>query len=217
MCRSETPAARRKPGDGRRDSDDTSVCLGPHRRPVGRRAVLATVATAAVGALAGCTGDESPESPPEPATVSAGMQCDVCGMVIADHPGPNGELFYANQQPGDHENPARFDSLRGCLFPYYFEHDTLGWEAVALYVTDYSTVDYTLSTADGETYISSHTAPGSFTDGREAFYVVGSGIQGAMGPDFISFSSRGDADAFATDHGGNVLSFDEIAPETLQR
>lgn len=195
--------------------DDSCGCTlsGPH--PVTRRTVLVTGAAVTAGVLAGCMGDRQPDESPEPVALSAGDQCDVCGMVIADHPGPNGELFYAEESPAGHDNPARFDSLRGCLFPYYFEHERLDWDAIALYVTDYSTVEYTLSTEGDQTFISSHTEPGSFTDGRAAFYVVGSDVRGAMGSDFVPFSAREDADAFATDHGGDVLAFDEITPDTL--
>lgn len=155
--------------------------------------------------------------PPDPVALSTAAQCDACGMVVGDHPGPNGEIFYREERPATHDNPARFDSLRGCLFPYYFEHERLGWEAVAVYVTDYSTVDYTLSSEGDRTFVSSHTGAGSFTDARAASYVVGSGVHGAMGEDLVPFSARADAESFATDHGGEVLGFDDVSPETLKR
>ena len=138
-------------------------------------------------------------------------------MVVGDHPGPNGEIFYREERPATHDNPARFDSLRGCLFPYYFEHERLGWEAVAVYVTDYSTVDYTLTSEGDRTFVSSHTDAASFTDARTAQYVVGSDVHGAMGADLFPFSARADAEAFAATYGGDVLGFDDVSPATLER
>jgi copper chaperone NosL len=179
-----------------------------------RRQVLFAGGTVLAASLAGCSGDTD-ESPPEPVTLAAGLTCDVCGMVVADHPGPIGEIFYADTSPSGHDNPARFDSLRGCLFPYYFEHERNDWMATAVYVTDYSKVDATVADRDGDTFISSHTGATSFTDATEAVFVVGSGVQGAMGPDIIPFGQAAEADDFVADQGGEVLSFDEITPATL--
>jgi copper chaperone NosL len=181
-----------------------------------RRRVLLAGGTVLAASLAGCAGDGD-EAPPAPVALTAGMDCEVCGMVVANHPGPNGEIFYADNTPADHDNPARFDSLRGCLFPYYFEHERKDWTATAVYVTDYSAVDYEVTERKGDTFISSHTGADSFTDATEATYVVGSGVQGAMGPDFISFGEGTDADEFVADHGGEVLAFDEVTPATLSR
>ena len=167
--------------------------------------------------LAGCTGAPKLSARPDPVALSAGAQCDACGMVVADHPGPIGEVFYAGERPSNHGNPARFDSLRGCLFPYHFEHERLGWEATAVYVTDYSTVDYTLTNEGGRTFASSHTDVASFTNARTAFYVVGSDVHGAMGEEFFPFAARPVAETFAAEHGGDVLGFEDISPATLGR
>ncbi|MEF8843063.1 MAG: nitrous oxide reductase accessory protein NosL [Haloarculaceae archaeon] len=209
---SDRPAFRpgMQVGDARHGRHETSTPDG-----VLRRSVLAGGALLAAS-FAGCSGAPQSSEPPDPVTLSSGTQCDVCGMVVGDHPGPNGEIFYDSERPETHGNPARFDSLRGCLFPYYFQHERLDWGAVAVYVTDYSTVDYALSREDGRTFISSHTDAASFTDARSALYVVGSGVHGAMGEDLLPFSVRADADAFAADHGGDVLAFEEITPETLE-
>jgi nitrous oxide reductase accessory protein NosL len=138
-------------------------------------------------------------------------------MVVTENPGPTGEIFYRDGRPPSHEGPARFDSLRGCLFPYYFEHERRNWEALAVYVTDYSTVDYSLTTEGSKTFVSRHADAESFTDAREAYFVVGAGVFGAMGEDLLPFSGRDDARAFADEHGGRVLAFDEVTPELLSR
>ena len=204
-----------RPGDG------FDGPAGPHRprwRPGGGRSILRVGGIAAATVLAGCLGDgKSGGEVPSPTAIEAGAQCDVCGMVIANHPGPNGQLFYRDHRPKTHENPAWFDSLKACFFPYYFEKDRLDWTIAVGYVTDYSAVDYDLQDSGDETYISSHTEPASFADATAVSYVVGSDIAGAMGPDFIPFSAASDADAFAAEHGGQVLAFDDIDPELLGR
>ena len=193
--------------------------MSPHRCPghpeparAGRREVLkAGGALASVG-LAGCLGERSggPTAAPDPVALSGGLQCDVCGMVIGKHPGPNGQIFYREQRPEGHDNPARFDSLKQCLLPYRLEHERLDWTASAVYVTDYSAVEYSLQTEGGETYISSHVEPGSFAPAEELVYVVESDVQGAMGPDFVPFSSRSDAESFAAEQGGELVEYGEI-------
>jgi len=145
-----------------------------------------------------------------PVSLSGGLQCDVCGMVIEKHPGPNGQIFYEDERPEGHDNPARFDSLKQCLFPYRLEHEQLGWTALAVYATDYSSVEYTLQTEGGTTYISSHVEPASFGLAEDLLYVVGSDVQGAMGPDFVPFSARSDAEAFAGENGGDLVEYGEI-------
>lgn len=182
-----------------------------------RRSVLGGIGISATAFLAGCLGGEQSQQqpPPDPIALSGGKQCDVCGMVIGDHAGANGQVFYSEQSPESHENPARFDSLKACMFPYYFQHKRRDWEALALYVTDYSVVDYTVTSRDDQKYISSHTTADAFANAEELNYVVESRVHGAMGADFIPFSARADAETFTEDYGGRTVHFDDITPELL--
>jgi NosL. len=61
--------------------------------------------------------------------------CDVCGIVVADHPEPSAGRFYAENRPVGHANPAQFDSTREA-FRFDFER---GWAREALCVTNYAT------------------------------------------------------------------------------
>ena len=167
------------------------------------------------GALAGCGGSGS-SSTPDPVSLGERKQCDVCGMVIEDHPGPNGQTFYKNHSPEGHDNPARFDALTE-LFTYHFEKTSLGWEVAAMYVTDYSGVDFTVDEQDGTKYISSFVVPDTFAPASDLVYVINSPVQGAMGPDLIPFSAETDATAFAKTHGGQVISYDEIDQATVAK
>lgn len=186
-------------------------CDGDH--PVARRTVLAAGGTVAAAALAGCGLFDS--EGPAPVAITSSAQCDVCEMVISKHPGPNGQIFYADESPRGHDNPAWFDSLKKCFFPYKIEHERRGWSIAAMYVTDYSSVDYEVTTSGGTTYVSSHTAPESFAPARDLHYVVESDAQGAMGPDFFPFSVQDDAGAFAGEYGGRIVQFGDIGSDLV--
>lgn len=172
-----------------------------------RRDLLRVGGLAAGLTFAGCLGGAAA---PEAVALSDGLQCDVCGMIIEKHPGPNGQLFYQDESPRDHGNPARFDSLKHCFFPYRLEHEQRGWTETAAYVTDYSAVDYTLQSEGEATLISSHPEAAAFAPASKLTYVVGSDIQGAMGPDFIPFSNRADAESIAADYGGDLVAYTDI-------
>lgn len=184
-----------------------------------RRALEGVAAALSLGATTGCLGrlgSASPATRPEPVDLSGGKQDDHGGMVIGMHGGPNGQIFYAENEPEGHDNPAWFHTLAYGLFPYYFLHRRRGWDAQAVYVTDYSSVDFDLTEGEGGTHISSPTSPESFGDAREATYVMESGVLGGMGADFLPFSEEGDAESFVASHGGRTVGFDQITPELLE-
>jgi copper chaperone NosL len=186
-----------------------------------RRAFLAAGATTAAVSLAGCLGgddgDDEPTGPkPDPIDLSGGKVDDQGGMIIGEHFGPNGQLFYVDNSPEGHDNPAWFHTLSVGLFPYYLAHEREGWTARAIYVTDYSTVDYELTTVEGQTYISTHTAADTFGDAESMSYVADSGVHGGMGKELIPFSAEDDAASFVETHGGRRLAFDDVDSEFLQ-
>lgn len=181
---------------------------------VTRREVLGGVGAAAAASVAGCLGGGGEGDTPEPVTLTTEDQCEVCGMVIPNHPGPSTEIFYRDEQPSGHDNPARFDSTWEA-FQYDFERQDRGWERAAFYVTDYSSVDYTLSQDGDSTLISTHTEAEAFVDATEVTFVANSEVKGAMGRDLIGFSARADADSFSDEHGGTLLSFGDVTRETV--
>ncbi|ELY56072.1 NosL family protein [Natronococcus amylolyticus DSM 10524] len=179
-----------------------------------RRRVLVgagTIATAAAVGLAGCLGDgeATTEESAEPIALDGGATCDACGMVIEEHYGPAGQLFYADGGPESSDGPARFDSLTE-LVTVYEERRTRGDELRAAFATDYSSVDYRLEEREGVQYISTHVAADTFVDATELVYVVDSRVKGAMGEEFVPFSDREEASAFADEHGGEVSAWEEL-------
>lgn len=181
-----------------------------------RRHVLSGIAGLGATALAGCldgTGTATP-APPGAVTISDEATCDVCGMVISKHPGPTAQVFYADTQPNGHSNPARFDSTWEA-FKFDFERDD--WTRQSFYVTDYSSVEYQITTDQGQKLISRHVGADTFADATGVTFVAASSVVGTMGEDLLGFSSRDDAESFRADHGGDVVTFDEVTPTLISQ
>ena len=170
-----------------------------------RRGLLGGMGAGALLGLSGCLGAETPD----PVGLTDSDACDVCGMIIPHHPGPSAEVFYRNKDPSGHDNPARFDSTWEA-FEYDFQRRDQGWSRAAFYVTDYSTVDYEVSTDGGQTLISTHPEAEAFADATDVAFVVASSVEGAMGRDLIAFSAESDARAFSDEYGGELARFGEV-------
>lgn len=184
-----------------------------------RRSVLKGVGTAAtigIGGIAGCLGDEAsaPTEPPAPVALDEGKACDACGMIIADHGGPNGQVFYAGDNPPGRDGPAWYDSLSELVTDRAAAVDR-GHEPVATYVTDYAAVEYEITEAGDDRVISSHVAAESFVDWDDAVYAVETGVIGAMGPDLIPFADRAAAESFVETEGGRVVEPDTVTVDLV--
>lgn len=203
----ERGTTRGKREESVRDVGSTPRCHGGVRR----RAVLAGVATVTAGGLAGCLGEDDAEpTVPDPVDLDGGRTCDVCGMVIADHYGPNAQAFYEGY-PADRDGPAWYDSVTEMLSDRDAVASRVG-DPIAAYVTDYSAVAYDVVSRDEDRYLSSHVAADAFVDVTEASFVIDSGVLGAMGADLIPFSDGDDAAAFVETHGGEVVSDEAVSP-----
>lgn len=189
---------------------------GPVDRTVSRRRLLAAGVSLAALGLAGCAGDGRQTGTSTPTGLGGGKQCEVCGMIIEEHPGPSATTFFADQSPENHQGAAWFDSVRE-RFVYVRGKENQGWKPTATYVTDYSTVDYEVSEAGDTLLVSRHVAPVSFVEARDVTYVAGSAVQGAMGPELLPFSARGEAVTFRDEYGGWLVAHDEVDRETLRK
>jgi nitrous oxide reductase accessory protein NosL len=174
-----------------------------------RTFVRGTAGLVCAGALTGCLGGGGDE-PPEPVDLSGEKPDDQGGMVIGDHGGPNGQVFYAENSPDGHDGPAWFHTLVFGLFPYHFERLNRGWEAEAVYVTDYSVVDQEPFETDGVLTMPSPTSPDTFADATELTYVAESEVMGGMGPALHPFSEEDEARDFADEHEGRTVTFGDI-------
>jgi len=146
--------------------------------------------------LAGCGKSDETTPPLPPVAIESGDECHVCGMIIANFPGPKGEAFVRGR-----ETPLKFCSTRD-LFSYLLQPDSMTI-VTQVYVHDMSAADW------------KHPVESAFVDARSAWYVAGVSLKSAMGPTLMSFKSREDAQAFSEKHGGRLLRFEDITLEIV--
>jgi nitrous oxide reductase accessory protein NosL len=157
------------------------------------------VAVSAV-VLSGCLGGTGTDH--EPVGLDDGSTCDACGMVIQDHPGPVAQTFYEGDFPEGRDGPAKFCSVSDMYKYHYEEVADRDISIAAQFVTDYSSVDYTVNE---DSYISSHPEREAFAHTDDVLYAVGTGVLGAMGPAIVPFSSTDEAGQFAEERDGETL------------
>ena len=189
------------------------------QRSVSRRHTVHAIGTGVAIGLAGCLGG-SRDSDPEPVDLSGQKTDYQGGMVIGDHGGPNGQVFYADARPEPRQGPAEdsedtahlawFHTLAHGLFPYHFDMVADGAEATAIYVTDYSLVDWKIPDGTERKKMPAPTAPETFADATGLTYAVETDVMGGMGPELLPFSDDGEAETFADNHGGRTLEYDDI-------
>ncbi len=147
--------------------------------------------------LTGCS-ESDPEALAAPLPIEDGDSCHVCGMLIQDFPGPKGEAFLKGQ-----ETPSKFCStLELFTFLKQPENETRLSHA---YVHDIGKTTWV------------QPADEAFIRASEAWYVVGHERRGAMGHTLASFAERGEAEAFRDDHGGRLVTYEEIDLDLLGR
>ncbi|WP_210644724.1 nitrous oxide reductase accessory protein NosL [Pseudomonas sp. Tri1] len=145
-------------------------------------------------ALVAC--DKAPSPPASKAALAfhPSDECHVCGMVINDFPGPKGAAVAA-----------------GSVKKFCSPAEMLGWwlqpenhrDDVKLYVHD-------MGYSHWDTPDDAH-----LIDARTAYFVIGSGLKGAMGVVLASFSDAQAAEKLARDTGGRVLRLEDIDQQLL--
>ncbi|MFD2231146.1 nitrous oxide reductase accessory protein NosL [Alkalimarinus sediminis] len=147
--------------------------------------------------LTACSNEEATEQTNNtPVAIESGDECHLCGMVIAEFPGPKGELF-----EGRKSHVRKFCSTRD-LMSWYLQPENRP-NTKEIYVHDMSRSDWN-SPSDEH-----------MINAREAWFVAGSSMKGAMGPTLASFAQKDAAEKFVTKHGGTVLEFKAITMEIL--
>lgn len=128
-----------------------------------------------------------------PTEIDPQTTCSLDGMLLADYPGPKGQIRYAGEA-----KPVFFcDTVE--LF-----HALLQPEQVktveAVFVQDMGQADW-------------DNPRGHWIDAKTAFYVHGSKRTGSMGPTIAAFAQQADAAKFVSTYGGKVVSYGEVRPE----
>lgn len=149
---------------------------------------------AAASTLAGCDrGTTSATPAPTPDEVLAEATGYYCGMLLADHEGPKGQVHLA-----DRDAPLWFSSVRDTLAFLRLPEEPR--EITAVYVNDMARAQ---NWAQPE--------PGAWVEAREAWFVLGSDRAGGMGaPEAIPFSREDAARDFVAQHGGRLARLAEI-------
>lgn len=120
--------------------------------------------------------------------------CALDGMLLADFPGPKGQIQYEKGDPDFFCDT--FELLSIYLRPEQQKR------IAAVFTQDMAKADWT-------------TPAGNWIDARSAYYVFGSDMQGSMGPTAASFARAEDAQAFARQHGGKVVRLADITLEMV--
>lgn len=126
-----------------------------------------------------------------PVHIHNGQECDLCGMIISQFPGPKGQLFTRGN-----DQPLAFCSTRD-LFAYALQPEHKH-RVQGVFVQDVATADWEAM------------ASAEYINAKSAFYVIGHSQLGAMGPTLAAFAERTAAEHFAHQYGGEVKAYQDI-------
>jgi copper chaperone NosL len=164
-----------------------------NRFPAPRR--FSAMLLLAAGLLGGCADKASTSAALTPVEIERGTACALDGMLLADYPGPKGQIHYA-----DKATPDFFCDTTELL------STLLGGEQVRAvriaYVQDMAKADWS-------------QPQGYWIDAKAAFYVVGGKRHGSMGPTIASFAEDADAQRFTKEYGGKVLRFADLKADMV--
>ncbi len=156
-----------------------------------KRLLSLSLLALAVSACSGPPGKSDPVSL-DPAD---GVYCALDGMILAEHPGPKGQIRYAD---GSVDYYCDTVELVSTLLQPEQARSISG-----AYVQDMAQADWS-------------KPKGHWIDAKTAFYVEGAKLHGSMGPTFATFAQRADADRFASQQGGKVHAFNDITPQMVK-
>jgi copper chaperone NosL len=141
-------------------------------------------------AVGACSKDEADAVPP-PRALASDATGHYCGMLLAEHPGPKGQILLKSK-----DSPVWFSSVRDTLTFLALPEEPK--DVAAIYVSDM---------AKAPTW---EDAGNNWVLAEKAFFVVDSDRQGGMGgAEAVPFSTEAAAQAFIHDHRGRVVGFDE--------
>ena len=146
--------------------------------------------------LFGCSDAPQEQMLKQAVAIESADECHLCGMIVANFPGPKGEAYHKGN-----EEIMKFCSTRD-LFSYVLQPENER-QIQQVFVHDMSKTPW--QKPEDEYFI----------DAKSAWFVIGSSQTGAMGSTLASFSQQGDANAFSEKFGGQVYQFDEITIDLL--
>lgn len=148
--------------------------------------------------LISCGSSEQSYTERTPVTFEKSDECHVCGMAIARFSGPKGQIFETGNK-----QVRKFCSTMELLF-WYLQPENRP-NVTDLYVHDMAQAPW--DKPDDNHLIAA----------KDAIYVIGSKMQGSMGPTLASFSSIISAEEFAKKQGGKIISFNDLTLKLLSK
>ncbi len=139
----------------------------------------------------------APEKTPTALEPDRDTKAIYCGMTLAEHPGPKGQIHVAGEEP-----VAWFSSVKDAFF--FLKNEGATRRILAFYVHDMSKADW------------HHPQPGSWILAKDAFYLLDSSKTSGMGmTEIIPFGKQITAQVWLKQYGGRILSYDEVIKESL--
>ena len=163
-------------------------------------AVAGLVVLLSATLLSGC--DDQAAQVPGPLEPTAESVSHFCGMLLAEHPGPKGQIFLKGRS-----RPVWFSSVSETV-AYTMLPDEPAAPA-AIYVNDV-----------GKAQNWDRPEPGTWVEARRAWYVLGSNKRGPAGMgdmrrEPIPFAYEPAAQRFRAEHGGRIVRFSEIPQDDI--
>lgn len=146
--------------------------------------------------LLGCNSGEEIETVVDPQTFESGEECHVCGMVISRFPGPKGQAFEPRT-----EQMRKFCSTMELMIWYLQPENQTNVSVVYVHDMAFSPWD-----KPSDSYL---------IDAKNAIYVLGSDMPASMGQSLATFSSESAAKSFIVQHGGEIISFENLSLNRL--
>ncbi|WP_043518626.1 nitrous oxide reductase accessory protein NosL [Halomonas sp. BC04] len=155
-----------------------------------RRKFIIVLGGVSLAGLAGCSGEEEEQVTCQPLPIESGDECAVCGMYIAEYPGPKGQACLRDGRV------LKFCSTSD-MFVWLLQPDSVPQLRQA-FVHDMGITDW------------DNPADDAYIEANVAFYVTEQPLMGGMGPTLASFGSEADARAFIDEHDGRLLDYEEV-------
>jgi copper chaperone NosL len=146
--------------------------------------------------LTACDISEDTAELPPPAEVAGEATGYFCGMLLAEHGGPKGQIHLKSGA-----EPVWFSSVRDTVAFTLLEEEPK--DIAAIYVNDM-----------GKAQNWEQPEPGTWIDAHSAWFVIESRRLGGMGlPEAVPFGSSAAAERFAAENGGRVVRLADISAD----
>lgn len=117
-------------------------------------------------------------------------------MIILNYSGAKAQIFIKNEK-----EPLKFCSVKDG-FTFILQPENAK-RAVAFFVNDFG------NSTDAQPHEKMISA-------KDAFYVAGSDVHGAMGKSLLPFKTKDQAQAFMREHGGKLLYYRQVTLEEIK-